>query len=52
MQQNANSLPAMVKPSLAELFTSIIDGVSVSRFVHYLDNFFKIVELNDDVKIE
>ena len=41
----------MVKPSLPALFTSKMDGVSVSRFVHYLDNYFRIVELNDDVKI-
>ena len=51
MQQNANSLPAMVKPSLPAPFTGKMDGVSVSRFVHQLDNYFRIVELNDDVKM-
>ena len=41
----------MVKPSLPAPFTGRMDGVSVSRFVHYLDIYFRIVELNDDVKI-
>ena len=41
----------MVKPSFPALFTGRMDGVSVSRFVHQLDNFFRIVELNDDVKM-
>ena len=27
-----------------------MDGVSVSRFVHQLDTYFKLVDLNDDVK--
>ena len=51
MHQNANSLPIAVKPSLQALLTRRIDSVLVSRFVHQLDNCFKIVELNDDVKI-
>ena len=41
----------MVRPALPALFTGRMDGVSVSRFVHQLDNFFRIVELNDDVKM-
>ena len=52
MQQTVNSLPIMVKPSLPALFTRRMNGISVSRFVHQLDNYFKIVELNDDVKID
>ena len=51
MQQNANSLPAIVKSSLPAPFTGRMDGVSVSRFVHLLDNYFRIVELTDDVKM-
>ena len=51
MQQNTNSLPEMVKPALPALFVGKIDGVSVSKFVHQLDNYFKIVGLNDDIKI-
>ena len=51
MQQTANSLPKTVKPSLPALFTGRMNGVSVSRFVHQLDNYFRIVELNDDVKM-
>ena len=27
-----------------------MDGVSLSRFVHQLDNYFRIVELNNDAK--
>ena len=41
----------MVKPALPAPFIGKIDGVSVSRFVHQLDNYFKIVGLNDDIKI-
>ena len=51
MQRNANSLPAMVKPALPAPFIGKMDGVSVSRFVHQLDNYFKIVGLNDDIKM-
>ena len=51
MQQNAKSLPSMVKPSLPAPFTGRIDRVSVSRFVHQLDNYFRILELIDDVKM-
>ena len=51
MQQNVNSLPAIVKPSLLAPFTGRMDRVSVSRFVHLLDNYFRVVELNDDVKM-
>ena len=36
---------------LPALFTGRMDGVLVSRFVHQLDNYFEIVELNDDVKM-
>ena len=28
-----------------------MDGVSVSRFVHQVDNYFRIIELNDNVKM-
>ena len=41
----------MVKPSLPAPFTGKMDGVSVSRFVYQLDNYFKIVELSDVVKM-
>ena len=41
----------MVKPSLPALFTGKMYGVSIGRFVHLLDNYFRIVELNDDVKM-
>ena len=51
MQRNANFLPATVKPYLPALFIGKMDGVSVSRFVHYLYIYFRIVELNDNVKI-
>ena len=34
MQQNANSLPEIVKPALLKPFIGKMDGVSVSRFVH------------------
>ena len=52
LQRNANSLPATVKPSLPAPFTGRMDGVSVNRFVDQLDNYFGIVELSDDVKME
>ena len=51
MQQNVNSLPTMVKPTLPPPFTGRMNGVSVSRFVHQLDIYFRIVELSDDFKI-
>ena len=51
IQQNANSLPAMVKPALPAQFIGKIDSMSMSRFVHQLDNYFKIVCLNDDIKM-
>ena len=34
MQQNANSLPATVKPTLLAPFIGKMDEVSVSGFVH------------------
>ena len=51
MHRNANSFPVKIKPSLPAPFTRRMDGVSVSRFVHQLDNCFRIIELNDDVKM-
>ena len=51
MKWNTNSLPVTVKPSLPVLFTGRMDGISVSRLVHQLDNYVRIVELNDDVKM-
>ena len=51
MQQNINSLPAMVKPDLSALFISKVDGESVSRCIYQLDNYFKIVYLTDDIKM-
>ena len=51
MQRNANSLPAMVKPALPAPFLGKINGVSVSRFVHWLNNYFKIVGLTDNIKM-
>ena len=38
----------MVKPSLPAPFTGRMDEVFVSRFVHQLDNYFRIVEWTDD----
>ena len=38
-------------PTLPLLFTGRINVVSVSRFVYQLDNYFGIVEFNDDVKM-
>ena len=51
MQRNVNSLPAMVKPALPVPFIGKMNGVSVSRFVHQLDNYFKIVGLTYDIKM-
>ena len=48
---NANSLPVMVRPTLPASFTSKMDGVSVSRFVNQIYNYFKIFELNNDIKM-
>ena len=28
-----------------------MDGVSISRFIYQLDNYFRIVELTDDIKM-
>ena len=41
----------MVRLALPEPFAGKMDGVSVSRFVHKFDNYFGIVELNDNVKM-
>ena len=41
----------MVKPALSAPFIGKMDEVAVSRFVHQLDNFFKIVGLTDDIKM-
>ena len=41
----------MVKPALPAPFIGKMDGVLVSRFVHQLDNYFKIVGLSDDIKM-
>ena len=41
----------MVRPALPAPFTAKIDSVSVSRFVLQLNICFRIVELNDDVKM-
>ena len=41
----------MVRPALPAPLTGRMDGVSVSRFVHQLDNYLKIAGLNDDVKM-
>ena len=41
----------MVRPALPASFTGKMDGVFVSRFVHQFDNYFGIVELNDNVKM-
>ena len=51
MQRNANSLPAIVKLALSAPFIGKMNRVLVSRFVHPLDNYFKIIGLNDDVKM-
>ena len=50
MQQNVNSLLAMVNPALLVPFIGKMDGVLLSRFVYQLDIIFKIVGLTDDVK--
>ena len=52
MQQNTNSPPATVKPSLPAPFIGRMDGVSISRSVHLLENYFRIVELTDDIKMQ
>ena len=51
MQQNVISLPAMVKLALPTLFISKMNGVSVSRFIHQLDYYFKIIGLIDNIKM-
>ena len=51
MQQNVNSLPETVKPALPAPFIGKMNGVSVSRSVHQLDNYFKFVDLTDDIKM-
>ena len=51
MQRNVNSLPAMVKPALPAPFIGKMDRVPISRFVHQIDNYFKIVGLTDDIKV-
>ena len=33
------------------LFTGKMDSVCVSKFVYQLDNHFRIIDLNDDVKM-
>ena len=32
-------------------FLGKMDGVSADRFVHYLDNYFTIAGLNDDINM-
>ena len=41
----------MFKPALLAPFIGKMYRVSVSRFVHQLDNYFKIVGLTDDIKM-
>ena len=41
----------MVRPALPAPFTGKMDGVFVSGFVHQLDNYFRIIDSNDDVKM-
>ena len=41
----------MVKPAFPAPFIGKMDGVPVTRFVHQLDNYFKIIELTDDTKM-
>ena len=45
-----STLPAAVKPQLPASFNGKMDGTTVSRFVHQLDTYFKLVDLLDDVK--
>ena len=42
------ALPAAVKPSLLSDFGGKMDGTTVSRFVHQLDTYFNLVDLEDD----
>ena len=51
MQRNVNSLPVIVKPAFPAPFLGKMDGVSVSGFVHQLDNYFKNVGLTDNIKM-
>ena len=44
-------MPVTVRPALPAPFTGKIDCVSVRRFVYQPYNYFRIVELNDDVKM-
>ena len=41
----------MVRPTLPALFTGKMDTFSVGRFVHQLDNYFRVFELNDGAKM-
>ena len=41
----------MVKPALPALFIGKIDGMSIIRLIHQLDNYFKIMGLTDDIKM-
>ena len=43
-------LPSGVKPQVPASFKGQMDGVQVSRFVHQLEVYFKIVDLQDDIK--
>ena len=50
MQWNVSSLPELVKLALPEPFIGKMDGVLVSSFLHWLDNYFKTEGLTDDIK--
>ena len=45
-----SSLPSAVKPALPGKFVGKMDGISISKFVHQLDVYFKLVDLVDDAK--
>ena len=45
-QKYQSALPASIRPALPPAFHGKMDGTTVSKFVHQLDVYFDLVDLN------
>ena len=47
----STTLPSAVKPSMPLPFHGKMDGTSVVKFIHQMDTYFDLVDLQDDKKM-